>query len=424
MMLDKLAHKNKHLYAIIMTKEKLIMKTNRHLIWFLVLHLIINSVYNFGHPVTPQYINNIAAPIYMTGVLFGVMALAQFIFAPLWGQISDIFGRKIAFIGPLGYAIGQLGFVLFSDPTMLLIFRFIAGAFAVITATVHFAYVSDKSSLQNRAKYLGIAALLLPIGVFFGYTIGGFLGDVFSPRLTFLIQAIASFFMAIIMYFFIDSPKRENAKITNIKWNVIKEDLALLQRNRDTALKYILLITFLTIISYQLIISQAAVILTNGFNKTTTYVGLFIAIYNLLAGITTFFIQKQILKSKKSNIKYLPYLSLCSIFSSLTAFMIILKIPFIMWLGLMGTTMLNTIFIAQIQDIITKVDKHNEKGALIGLNQAMQSLGMFAGTIGAGLLVAQNIFSPLLLGTCLFILTFIINQFVVKKKLEQHIIQT
>ena len=359
------------------------MKENRHLIWFLVIHLIINAVNNLGHPVTPQYINNIAAPIYMTGVLFGVMALAQFVFAPLWGQISDMFGRRIAFIGPLGYSVGQMGFVLFSDPIMLMIFRFISGAFAVIMMTVHFAYVSDKSTLQNRAKYLGIAALLMPIGVFFGYTIGGILGDVFDPRTTFLIQALASFIMAIVLYFFIDSPKRENAKLSKIKWNIIKEDIALLQRNNDTVLKYILLITFLNIVSYQLIISQAAVILTNGFSKTTTYVGIFIALYNLIAGVSTFFIQKRLLKSKRSNIKFLPYLSLSSIFSSIIVILIILKLPLIMWAGLMLTTMLNTIFLAQIQDIIARIDKHNEKGALIGLNQAMQSLGMFVGTIGA-----------------------------------------
>ncbi|WP_423363581.1 MFS transporter [Mycoplasma sp. P36-A1] len=395
------------------------MKKNKHIIGFLVLHLLVYSIYNLGHPVTPQYIKDINAPVYMTGVLLGVMALAQFIFAPLWGQISDDFSRKIAFLGPGGYAFGQLGFIFLSDPGQLAIFRFISGGFAVITTTVHYAYISDKAhDLDEKAKYLGIAALLLPIGVFFGYAVGGYIGDLLNPRMVFVVQAIASLISAIILYFYVDSPVNKKASIKDIKFNVFKENGKLLTRYSDTALKYILLITLFNIVSYQLTFAQSSVILNSGFNKTSGFIGLFVATFNLSAGLASFIVQPKLFKSKRKNYDYLPMLSLASIGCSLLAFMAAFTSPLLMWIGLMLSTILNTTFIALIQDIITKVDKGNEKGALIGINQAVQSLGTFVGTTGGGLILSHYVFGPLIAGAIMFLLTFILNQFVVNKQLH------
>lgn len=396
------------------------MKENKHIIGFLVLHLIIYSIYNLGHPVTPQYIKDIQAPVFMTGVLLGVMALAQFVFAPLWGQVSDVISRKIAFLGPGGYALGQLGFIFLSDPAQLAIFRFISDGFAVITTTVHYAYISDKTkTLEQKTKYLGIAALLLPIGVFFGYAIGGLLGDLLNPRMVFVVQAIASFISAVILFFYVDSPIKANAKLSDIKFNVFKENISVVKRYNDTALNYVLLITFLNIISYQLTFAQSSVILNSGFDKSNSYIGLFVATFNLSAGLASFVLQPRMFKSNTKNHDYLPWLSLGSVGCSLIAFMAAFTNPLLMWIGLMLSTILNTTFIALIQDIITKIDKGNEKGALIGINQAIQSLGVFVGTTSGGIILSFYVFGPLIAGAIMFTLTFLVNKFVVNKSLKK-----
>lgn len=389
---------------------------SRNINTFLVLHLTLFSVYNMGHPVTPQFINDISAPAYMTGVLLGVMALSQFFFAPFWGQVSDVIGRRIIFIGPLGYAIGQLGFILFSDPTMLLIFRFISGAFSIIGMTVHFAYISDHTSEKERTKYLGIASLLMPIGVFIGYTVGGFIGDLHGPRITFTYQAIFSLILSVVFFFYVVDAKKVEGRIRDIKWNVIKENRSVLKRNQDTILRYILVITFLNIISFQLTLSQAAVILNDGFSKSMTYIGLFVALLNLLAGVMSFFVQPRIFKHQRNNVSFLPYLSSFSVIAAMIAAFASLTNPIAMWLGLMLTTLLNTIFVAIVQDTITKIDKHNEKGALLGINQAVQSLGMFAGTTMAGFLLAKALFLPMFIGTLLFGVTALVNKYIIKTK--------
>lgn len=392
---------------------------NKHVIGFLIIFWLYYSVSNLGHPVTPQFISDINAPIYMTGVLFGVMALAQFIFAPFWGQVSDILGRRIAIIGPIGYAIGQLGFVFFTDPSLLIIFRFISGVFAVIMLTIPFAYISDKSSLEDKAKYLSIAAILMPIGIFMGYSIGGLIGIILSPTLTFLVQAILSLLLGVVLYFYMQKDEKREQR-SQIKWNIVRENIEIMKRNKDTGLKYILIITFLNIAAYQLTFSQAAVILQSGFDKSTSYIGLYIALFNLIAGVTSFIIQATLLRKIQNRIKLLPFLSLFSLFASILAFSIIYTNPGVMWIGLMFNVLLNTMFVALIQDTITRIDIHDEKGALIGVNQAIQALGMFFGATFAGILISKYLFAPLIVGALMFLLTFIVNKFVISKQLEHY----
>jgi MFS family permease len=392
---------------------------SKHLYGFLGLHLFVYSIFNLGHPVTPQFIININAPIFMTGLLFAVMSLAQFTFAPFWGQLADKFGTKIMFIGPLGYCLGQLGFFFFSDPLLLILFRFLAGTFAAITNTVHFAYISEMTNNNNRSKFLGFATLIIPIGVFIGYIAGGYVGDLFNPRFSFLLQSILAILAALALYFYVKAPRvSQRVSLRSIKFNIIKEDYIILKRNNDTCLKFILLVTFLNIMAYQLAISQVAVILANQFSFKTTFVGLFIAFFNLFGGLTSFGLQKVLFRSKRALHTYLPYLSLLSVGCSLLASLVIFFNPSLMWIGLMLATLLNTVFLATVQDLLVKIDFHHELGALVGLNQAVQGLGMVAGAFLGGILVSFYIFSPLVASALVFFITFIINRFVVRKQIN------
>jgi predicted MFS family arabinose efflux permease len=306
---------------------------------------------------------------------------------------------------------------------MLIITRFFSGAFAVITLTVHFAYISDKSCNENKPKYLMIATLFLPLGIFFGYTIGGFLGDLLSPRATFMIQAIISLGLALILYNYIDSASLKRINFRKIKWNILKEDYLLLKRNTDTCLNYTLIITFLNIVSYQLFISQATVILNSGFKETSSFIGIFVAIYNLIAAGLSIFVQRKLNSNSKENHRYLSLLSLLSIGCSGIALLSIFGNVIFLWLGLMLATIFNTIFLSFIQTILTRIDIHNEIGALIGINQAVQSLGIFTGAFCGGILVSKMLFAPIIMAMCAFLITFIINRFVVSREIDASLMK-
>ena len=60
-------------------------------------------------PVLPFYASHFGATPLEIGWLFGIFSLAQFLFAPLLGQLSDRFGRRpVLIISTLGTAAGFL----------------------------------------------------------------------------------------------------------------------------------------------------------------------------------------------------------------------------------------------------------------------------------------------------------------------------
>src|SRR5207237_863313 len=98
-----------------------------------------------------------------------------FIFAPLWGRLSDRIGRRPVLIIGL---IGSVGFYLlvgiatvFRSMTLLFVARIGAGiAGATIPAAQ--AYIADVTSLQNRAKGMALIGAAFGLGFTFGPLLG------------------------------------------------------------------------------------------------------------------------------------------------------------------------------------------------------------------------------------------------------------
>ena len=83
-------------------------KTNRAALGIIFLTIFINMV-GFGVviPVLPFYAERFGATPWEIGWLFGIFSLIQFLAAPVFGQISDRFGRRpVLIISTLGTALG------------------------------------------------------------------------------------------------------------------------------------------------------------------------------------------------------------------------------------------------------------------------------------------------------------------------------
>ena len=60
-------------------------------------------------PILPFYVESLGASATELGILTAIYSVMQFIFAPIWGTLSDRFGRKpILVIGLLGNALSML----------------------------------------------------------------------------------------------------------------------------------------------------------------------------------------------------------------------------------------------------------------------------------------------------------------------------
>jgi DHA1 family multidrug resistance protein-like MFS transporter len=129
-------------------------------------------------PIMPFYITQLGASGSAMGALMATYAIMQFIFAPIWGGLSDRFGRKpILMLGVLGNVIAQLLFGLSTELWMLFASRILAGLLSSATLPTAQAYISDSTSHKNRSSGMGILGAAMGIGMVLGPGIAGWLAE-------------------------------------------------------------------------------------------------------------------------------------------------------------------------------------------------------------------------------------------------------
>ena len=131
------------------------------------------------------------SPQFITPVL-GSYSLCQLIAAPLWGRLSDRYGRRPILMSSLAGAFLSyvvLGFA--HNIWWLLASRMLAGAMAGNIAAA-FAYASDVSPPEKRAGVLGLIGAAIGIGFTLGQPIGGLLAGKDAATANFVLPAVIS----------------------------------------------------------------------------------------------------------------------------------------------------------------------------------------------------------------------------------------
>jgi len=114
-------------------------------------------------------------------LLSAVYSLAQFLFSPVWGRLSDRIGRRQVLIwsvaataasnAGLGLALAYGGSVLW-----LFVARVFAGV-ATANLAVASAYIADVTTKADRAKGMGMIGMAFGLGFILGPGIGGVLAE-------------------------------------------------------------------------------------------------------------------------------------------------------------------------------------------------------------------------------------------------------
>ena len=106
------------------------------------------------------------------GILGSLYSLLQFLFAPVWGGLSDRTGRKpVLLISITGTAVSYLIWFFSGSFLLLVIARFLGGCMSGNIATAS-AAVADATSAKDRAKGMGIIGAAFGLGFIFGPAIG------------------------------------------------------------------------------------------------------------------------------------------------------------------------------------------------------------------------------------------------------------
>ena len=126
-------------------------------------------------PLLPLYAKNLGATATVVGLLAASFPVAQLVSSPVWGYVSDRYGRRPALLVGLGAsAIAYVVFGFAHTVWLLFLSRFVQGLGGGTTGVVQ-AYVADSMLPRERAKALGWLSAATSAGVIIGPAIGSFM---------------------------------------------------------------------------------------------------------------------------------------------------------------------------------------------------------------------------------------------------------
>jgi len=151
------------------------------------------------------------ASTYGSWLLFAY-ALAQFVCAPILGNLSDRYGRRPVILFSLfGFGVDYLFMALAPTYGWLFVGRTISGITGASFTTAG-AYIADISTAENRAKNFGMIGAAFGLGFIIGPAIGGILGSL-GTRAPFYAAAILCLLNWLYGYFVLpESLKPENRR--------------------------------------------------------------------------------------------------------------------------------------------------------------------------------------------------------------------
>ncbi len=152
------------------------MKRSALLVLFLVVFI---DLVGFGIvlPLLPRYAAEHHVSGFEQGVLMASFSAMQFLFAPLWGRLSDRIGRRpVLMIGLAGSVLAYSGFAIADSYAILLATRIAAGIFGATIGTAS-AYIADVTTPETRGKGMALIGAAFGIGFTVGPMIGAFTNE-------------------------------------------------------------------------------------------------------------------------------------------------------------------------------------------------------------------------------------------------------
>jgi MFS family permease len=233
-------------------------------------------------PLIPFYALKLHAAPTTIGMIIASFFIAQLISAPIWGRVSDHYGRRPALL--IGLGASSVAFFLFGFATtvwLLILCRIVQGLGGGTTGVLQ-AYVSDTVPPEDRARSLGWLSAGTNVGTMLGPVVGSF-ATFWGQQWPGVFAASLCFINAIFAWKWLPESKQPHVHTGTRKpvwhgvWSVIRNPAGSVQR--------LILIYAVAMLAFSFLSSVLGLYLNAEFGiteKTIGYVFLYVGFFSVL----------------------------------------------------------------------------------------------------------------------------------------------
>lgn len=354
-------------------------------------------------PIMPFYVENLGAGGIELGLLAASYAAMRLIFGPIWGGLSDRYGRKpILMIGVLGYGIAMVLFGMSTRLWMLFVSRILSGILSSATSPTTMAYIGDSTTKDERGGGMGILGAAMGVGTILGPGLGGLLGGE-SLSLPFYIAGGMSFLaLGLIAIFLPESLPKEARRSPDEK--IKSRGLDNLREVLSGPMGILMFTAFLMTCGLMVFYGVFGLYALEKYGFGPERVGVVFMVFGLVSAIVQGGLAGPLTK-RWGEVKVI----LVSLLATALGFILIILadgyIPVL--LAIAFFTLTTALLSPAVSALISKWS-NMEQGITMGWSNAFMSLGRIIGPLWAGFVFDVNIEYPYISGAVIMFIGFLI----------------
>jgi len=329
-------------------------------------------------PLLPFYASDFGANEFTVGILMASNAVGQFIFNPIWGRLSDKWGRRpIMIITVIGSCIAYLLFGLAQSIALLFISRILAGISGASIGVAQ-SYISDTTDRENRSKVMGQLGAAFALGFVFGPALSGFLAK-FSYSMPGYVAAGLSLINLIMVLLFLPESNSNRETEKNEKKSFNWSEFYLVIKNQEMLI--LMGIQFFTMFSMSNLFATASLFLKAKFNFDPTQSAYVFTYFGFCSSIVQGLLVGKLVKKFGEKKLLSASLILISLGLGLMPFSLnLLTLIVSITIVFLGNGILNPC----ITSLISQKANKEQMGVTMGASQSLGSLARIFGPLWGG----------------------------------------